>query len=59
MWLMRASRWILFNLDNKSANYDPKTRSMREDPLPGANPNHLSREIFLRDSVVKFWKLIS
>lgn len=29
----------LLNLDVKSAYYDPKTRSMREDPLPDADPN--------------------
>ena len=29
----------LLSLDVNSAHYDPKTRSMREDPLPDANPN--------------------
>ncbi|PWA75941.1 pre-mRNA splicing Prp18-interacting factor [Artemisia annua] len=29
----------LFNLDVNSAYYDPKTRSMREDPLPDMDPN--------------------
>nr|KYP34512.1 Pre-mRNA-splicing factor SLU7-A [Cajanus cajan] len=29
----------LLNLDCNSAHYDPKTRSMREDPLPDADPN--------------------
>ncbi|OMO56602.1 Pre-mRNA splicing Prp18-interacting factor [Corchorus capsularis] len=29
----------LLNLDPNSAYYDPKTRSMREDPLPDADPN--------------------
>ncbi|KAA3480794.1 pre-mRNA-splicing factor SLU7 [Gossypium australe] len=29
----------LLNLDVNSAYYDPKTRSMREDPLPVADPN--------------------
>ncbi|RID40153.1 hypothetical protein BRARA_J00218 [Brassica rapa] len=29
----------LLNLDINSAHYDPKTRSMREDPLPDADPN--------------------
>ncbi|MCO5592630.1 hypothetical protein L7F22_046633 [Adiantum nelumboides] len=29
----------LLNLDVNSAHYDPKTRSMREDPLPDADPN--------------------
>ncbi|RLN04488.1 hypothetical protein C2845_PM13G01910 [Panicum miliaceum] len=29
----------LLNLDVNSAYYDPKTRSMREDPLPDADPN--------------------
>ncbi|OIW05028.1 hypothetical protein TanjilG_18627 [Lupinus angustifolius] len=28
----------LVNLDVNSAHYDPKTRSMREDPLPDADP---------------------
>ncbi|KAG8499796.1 hypothetical protein CXB51_006177 [Gossypium anomalum] len=28
----------LFNLDCNSAYYDPKSRSMREDPLPDADP---------------------
>ncbi|CAN0841330.1 Pre-mRNA-splicing factor SLU7-A [Linum grandiflorum] len=28
----------LLNLDVNSAYYDPKTRSMREDPLPDADP---------------------
>lgn len=29
----------LLNLDVNSAYYDPKTRSMREDPLPDRDPN--------------------
>ncbi|KAF9599109.1 hypothetical protein IFM89_035388 [Coptis chinensis] len=29
----------LLNLDGSSAHYDPKSRSMREDPLPDDNPN--------------------
>ncbi|CAA7390496.1 unnamed protein product [Spirodela intermedia] len=29
----------LLNLDVNSAYYDPKTRSMREDPLPDTDPN--------------------
>ncbi|XP_073134100.1 pre-mRNA-splicing factor SLU7-like [Henckelia pumila] len=29
----------LLNLDFNSAHYDPKTRSMREDPLPDNDPN--------------------
>ncbi|KAG8370786.1 hypothetical protein BUALT_Bualt13G0021700 [Buddleja alternifolia] len=29
----------LLNLDANSAHYDPKTRSMREDPLPDMDPN--------------------
>ncbi|WOG89002.1 hypothetical protein DCAR_0208238 [Daucus carota subsp. sativus] len=29
----------LLNLDVNSAHYDPKTRSMREDPLPDMDPN--------------------
>ncbi|MBA0792669.1 hypothetical protein Gohar_017147 [Gossypium harknessii] len=31
----------LLNLDVNSAYYDPKTRSMCEDPLPNADPNEL------------------
>ncbi|PPR81752.1 hypothetical protein GOBAR_AA38963 [Gossypium barbadense] len=31
----------LLNLDVNSAYYDPKTRSMHEDPLPDADPNEL------------------
>jgi pre-mRNA-processing factor SLU7 len=29
----------LLNPDVNSAYYDPKTRSMREDPLPDVDPN--------------------
>ena len=29
----------LRNLDTNSAHYDPKTRSMREDPRPDVDPN--------------------
>ena len=29
----------LLNLDVNSAHYDPKTRSMREDPLPDMDTN--------------------
>ncbi|KAA8517519.1 hypothetical protein F0562_017851 [Nyssa sinensis] len=29
----------LLNLDLESAHYDPKTRSMREDPIPDMDPN--------------------
>ncbi|KAG6724292.1 hypothetical protein I3842_03G253500 [Carya illinoinensis] len=32
----------LLNLDVNSAHYDPKTRSMCEDPLPDADPNEKS-----------------
>jgi len=32
----------LFNLDVESAHYDPKTRSMREDPTPNAAPGERS-----------------
>jgi pre-mRNA-processing factor SLU7 len=31
----------LRNLDPNSAYYDPKTRSMRENPLPHLNPDEL------------------
>ncbi|TYH31121.1 hypothetical protein ES288_A01G148200v1 [Gossypium darwinii] len=36
----------LLNLDVNSAYYDPKTRSMHEDPLPDADPNELYGEAF-------------
>jgi pre-mRNA-processing factor SLU7 len=36
----------LLNLDVNSAYYDPKTRSMREDPLPDSNPNEKFYEVF-------------
>lgn len=29
----------LLNLDVNSSHYDPKTRSMREDPNPDTDPN--------------------
>lgn len=32
----------LRNLDPDSAYYDPKTRSMRENPLPGTNPEEVA-----------------
>ncbi|CAJ1799866.1 unnamed protein product [Sphenostylis stenocarpa] len=35
----RDTAKYLLNLDVNSAHYDPKTRSMREDPLPDADPN--------------------
>ncbi|MBA0797647.1 hypothetical protein Gohar_008322 [Gossypium harknessii] len=35
----------LLNLDVNSAYYDPKTRSMREDPLPDADPNEKFYEV--------------
>lgn len=41
----------LLNLDVNSAHYDPKTRSMREDPLPDADPN----EKFYGVSNLKIW----
>mmetsp|Transcript_7398 Transcript_7398/g.12482 ORF Transcript_7398/g.12482 Transcript_7398/m.12482 type:complete len:578 (-) Transcript_7398:72-1805(-) len=40
----------LLNLDVSSAYYDPKTRSMRENPLPGTNPNE---EVFAGDNFVR------
>jgi len=43
----------LLNLDVNSAHYDPKTRSMREDPLPDSDPN----EKFYEVSVLKLLKL--
>lgn len=35
----------LLNLDVNSAHYDPKTRSMREDPLPDSDPNEKFYEV--------------
>lgn len=35
----------LLNLDTNSAYYDPKTRSMREDPLPDSDPNEKFYEV--------------
>lgn len=35
----------LLNLDVNSSHYDPKTRSMREDPLPDADPNEKFYEV--------------
>lgn len=35
----------LLNLDVNSAYYDPKTRSMREDPLPDSDPNEKFYEV--------------
>ncbi|RZC49351.1 hypothetical protein C5167_017770 [Papaver somniferum] len=32
----------LLNLDVNSSHYDPKTRSMREDPIPDTDPNEKS-----------------
>lgn len=32
----------LRNLDPNSAYYDPKTRAMRENPLPGSNPDEVA-----------------
>ena len=32
----------LRNLDPNSAYYDPKTRAMRENPLPGTNPEEVT-----------------
>ncbi|EGC40297.1 hypothetical protein DICPUDRAFT_25406, partial [Dictyostelium purpureum] len=31
----------LYNLDTNSAFYEPKSRSMRDNPLPNANPNDI------------------
>ncbi|KAJ8765184.1 hypothetical protein K2173_011444 [Erythroxylum novogranatense] len=36
--LLDTAKYLL-NFDVNSAYYDPKTRSMREDPLPNADPN--------------------
>ena len=35
----------LLNLEVNSAYYDPKTRSMREDPLPDVDPNEKFYEV--------------
>ena len=40
----------LLNLDTESAYYDPKTRSMRENPNPGGDPNEAS---FAGDNFVR------
>mmetsp|Transcript_5594 Transcript_5594/g.16971 ORF Transcript_5594/g.16971 Transcript_5594/m.16971 type:complete len:554 (-) Transcript_5594:855-2516(-) len=40
----------LFNLDLDSAHYDPKTRSMREDPLPN---KPASEKLFAGDNFVR------
>jgi pre-mRNA-processing factor SLU7 len=40
----------LLNLDVNSAHYDPKTRSMREDPLPDADPNEKFYEVSALES---------
>ncbi|KAG8381456.1 hypothetical protein BUALT_Bualt06G0123800 [Buddleja alternifolia] len=39
LWIREDTAKYLLNLDADSAYYDPKTRSMREDPLPDTNPN--------------------
>ncbi|KAH7513721.1 hypothetical protein FEM48_Zijuj11G0011200 [Ziziphus jujuba var. spinosa] len=38
-WFREDRAKYLENLDLDSAYYDPKTRSMRENPLPNADPN--------------------
>lgn len=45
----------LLNLDVNSAYYDPKTRSMREDPLPDSDPNEKFYEVCqsLRPTIIK------
>ncbi|XP_020873646.1 pre-mRNA-splicing factor SLU7-A-like isoform X2 [Arabidopsis lyrata subsp. lyrata] len=40
----------LYNLDADSAHYDPKSRSMREDPLPDADPNQKFYSVSCFDS---------
>jgi hypothetical protein len=37
----------LFNLDTESAFYDPKTRTMRADPLEGLTPDQRKQCVFL------------
>lgn len=48
----------LLNLDVNSAHYDPKTRSMREDPLPDTDPNEkfytVSILSFLSEAALRF-----
>nr|KAG5704797.1 hypothetical protein BaRGS_015180 [Batillaria attramentaria] len=43
----------LLNLDLNSAYYDPKTRSMRENPLNGTNKEHLLSQ-YTGDNFVRF-----
>lgn len=40
----------LLNLDKNSAHYDPKTRSMRENPLPAKDPSDL---VYAGDNFVR------
>ena len=46
----------LLNLDVDSAYYDPKTRSMREDPLPDSDPNEKFYEVLRRLSLILTFK---
>lgn len=45
----------LLNLDVNSAHYDPKTRSMREDPLPDADPNEKFYGVSTVKSIQYHW----
>ncbi|PPR86490.1 hypothetical protein GOBAR_AA34202 [Gossypium barbadense] len=45
----------LFNLDCNSAYYDPKSRSMREDPLPDADPGVSCRVFSLKSTCTNLW----
>lgn len=40
----------LYNLDPNSAYYDPKTRAMRDNPLPEANAEDL---VFAGDNFIR------
>lgn len=40
----------LYNLDPNSAYYDPKTRAMRDNPLPDDNPEDL---VFAGDNFIR------
>lgn len=45
----------LLNLDVNSAHYDPKTRSMREDPLPDMDPNEKFYTVSIMYIIIKLY----
>lgn len=45
----------LLNLDVNSAHYDPKTRSMREDPLPDMDPNEKFYAVSIHSGLTLLW----